>query len=69
MQYNDDVEQYEYWLTARVLAAALRHWPDWEPYLAGPWCASHQDVGKPQLAGWATITKYHSQRKKNPKGS
>lgn len=29
--------QYDYWRTACVLAAALGHWPDWEPHLRGPW--------------------------------
>lgn len=29
--------QYDYWRTACVLAAALGHWPDWEPHLRGLW--------------------------------
>ena len=29
--------QYDYYRTACVLAAALGHWPHWEPHLRGPW--------------------------------
>jgi len=29
--------RYDYWRTARVIAAALGHWHDWEPHLRGPW--------------------------------
>ena len=29
--------RYDYWRTARVLAAILGHWPDWEPHLRGSW--------------------------------
>ncbi|GHB15762.1 hypothetical protein [Modicisalibacter luteus] len=29
--------RYDYWRTCRVLAAALGHWPDWEPHLRGSW--------------------------------
>ena len=29
--------RYSYWRTARVVAAALGRWPDWEPHLRGPW--------------------------------
>lgn len=29
--------RYDYWRTARVLAAAIGKWPDWEPHLRGPW--------------------------------
>ncbi|AUM01336.1 hypothetical protein B4966_15105 [Rhodocyclaceae bacterium] len=29
--------RYDYWRTARAMASALGHWPDWEPHLRGPW--------------------------------
>ena len=29
--------RYAYWRTARAVAAALGHWPAWEPHLCGPW--------------------------------
>ena len=29
--------RYHYWLSARVIAAVLGHWPAWEPHLRGPW--------------------------------
>lgn len=29
--------RYDYWRTARVIAATLGKWSDWEPYLRGPW--------------------------------
>ncbi|WP_311950444.1 hypothetical protein [Halomonas piscis] len=29
--------RYDYWRTACVIAAALGHWPNWEPHLRGPW--------------------------------
>jgi len=29
--------RYDYWRTASVLAAAMGHWPNWEPHLRGPW--------------------------------
>jgi len=29
--------QYSYYRTIRAIAAALGHWPAWEPYLRGPW--------------------------------
>lgn len=29
--------RYDYWRTCRVIAAALGHWPDWEPHLRGCW--------------------------------
>lgn len=30
--------RYDYWRTARALAAVLGHWPDWAPHLQGSWC-------------------------------
>ena len=29
--------RYAYWRTARAVAAALGHWPAWEPHLRGNW--------------------------------
>ena len=29
--------QYSYYRTIRAVAAALGHWPAWEPHLRGPW--------------------------------
>ncbi len=29
--------RYHYYRTARAIAAALGHWPNWQPYLLGPW--------------------------------
>ena len=29
--------RYAYYRTARAIAAALGHWPAWEPHLRGPW--------------------------------
>jgi len=29
--------RYAYYRTARAVAAALGHWPAWEPHLRGPW--------------------------------
>lgn len=31
--------RYHYYRTARACAAALGHWPDWQPHLRGPWCS------------------------------
>lgn len=54
--------RYKHWLTARVLAAALGKWPEWEPYLRGPWrrpdgkvVGNEQGVGgrPPKLAACA----------------
>lgn len=42
--------RYDYWRTARVLAAALGRWPDWEPHLRGPWCRP-DGAQKPRGAG------------------
>lgn len=35
---------YDYWRTARAIAGAVGHWPDWEPHIRGPWC--RPDGGK-----------------------
>ena len=35
---KSEATRYDYWRTVRVLAAALNHWPDWEPHLDGVWC-------------------------------
>lgn len=55
--------RYAYYRTARAVAAALGHWPDWEPHLCGPWTsptgtatrAPDRDRGgrPPKLAGRA----------------
>nr|WP_093192722.1 hypothetical protein [Thiocapsa sp. KS1] len=29
--------RYHYYRTIRVLAAAMGHWPNWEPHLRGAW--------------------------------
>lgn len=29
--------RYHYYRTARAIAAAMGHWPDWEPHLRGEW--------------------------------
>lgn len=29
--------RYDYYRTARAIAAALGHWPAWEAHLRGPW--------------------------------
>jgi hypothetical protein len=29
--------RYHYYRTLRVIAAAMGHWPDWEPHLRGAW--------------------------------
>lgn len=50
--------RYDYWRTARALAAILGHWPDWEPHLRGPWIspqrgrrpAGHPGGRPPKLA-------------------
>lgn len=46
--------KYAHWLTCRNLAAALNHWPDWEPHLKGDW-NPHQRKGEggrpPKLPG------------------
>lgn len=55
--------RYDYWRTARALAAALGRWPDWEPYLRGPWTrpdgrprAPRGAGGRPpKLAHWASL--------------
>ncbi|MTW22504.1 hypothetical protein [Allochromatium palmeri] len=36
--------RYDYWRTARVLAAAIGKWPDWEPHLRGPWTSPHPEI-------------------------
>lgn len=33
--------RYDYYRTARALAAIVGHWPDWEPHLRGPWTSPH----------------------------
>lgn len=42
--------RYDYWRTARVIAAALGKWPDWEPYLRGSWTAPRVDVEDTETA-------------------
>ena len=42
--------RYDYWRTARALASVLGHWPNWEPYLRGPWCKKGIGGRKPKLA-------------------
>lgn len=29
--------RYDYFRTCRAIASALGRWPDWKPYLHGPW--------------------------------
>ncbi|WP_295402223.1 hypothetical protein [uncultured Thiocystis sp.] len=36
--------RYDYWRTARALAAILGHWPDWEPHLRGSWISPRPDL-------------------------
>jgi len=36
--------RYDYWRTARVLAAAIGKWPDWEPHLRGPWTSPRPET-------------------------
>ena len=36
--------RYDYWRTARVLAAAIGKWPDWEPHLRGSWTVPQSDT-------------------------
>ncbi|MFY0992890.1 hypothetical protein [Halomonas sp. C05BenzN] len=43
--------QYDYWRTACVLAAALGHWPDWEPHLRGPWTRPKPPGPRPGAPG------------------
>lgn len=38
--------RYDYWRTARAMASALGHWPDWEPHLRGAWQRNGQG-GRP----------------------
>lgn len=38
--------RYDYWRTARALAAILGHWSDWEPHLRGPWVSPQADVSR-----------------------
>ena len=42
--------RYDYWRTARVIAAALGKWPDWEPNLRGSWTAARVAMGDPEQA-------------------
>ena len=43
--------RYDYWRTARALAAALGHWPDWAPHLQGSWCRIGVGGRPAKLAG------------------
>lgn len=43
--------RYDYWRTACVLAAALGHWPDWEPHLRGPWTRPKPPGPRPGAPG------------------
>jgi hypothetical protein len=43
--------QYDYWRSARVIAAALGRWGDWEPHLRGPWCRPDGSGETPAGAG------------------
>jgi hypothetical protein len=45
--------RYDYWRTARVIAAAIGRWPDWEPHLRGPWTAPRADRRHEDRAGAA----------------
>ncbi len=37
LQDRSPATRYQYYRTARAIAAALGHWPQWEPYLRGSW--------------------------------
>lgn len=43
--------RYDYWRTVRALAAALRRWSNWQPYLHGPWEQIGIGGRRPKLAG------------------
>lgn len=38
--------RYDYYRTARALAAVLGHWPDWEPHLRGPWTSPLSEASR-----------------------
>jgi hypothetical protein len=44
---RSDATRYDYWRTARVIAAALGRWGDWEPHLRGPWTRPSGAGGPP----------------------
>lgn len=46
-----DATRYDYWRTARVIAAALNHWPDWAACLHGPWQSPSGQVRPEAHAG------------------
>lgn len=43
--------RYDYWRTARALAAILGHWPDWEPHLRGSWISPNGIAAPPGIGG------------------
>lgn len=44
---------YDYFRTARVIAAALGRWPDWKLALSGGWCRCGRGGRPAKLAGLA----------------
>jgi hypothetical protein len=49
--------RYDYWRTARLMASALGHWPDWEPHLRGPWCRRGAGGRPPLLTSKGALSK------------
>lgn len=47
--------RYDYWRTARCIAAALGRDEDWAPYLRGPWQKSGTGGRRPRLPGSTRI--------------
>lgn len=43
--------RYDYYRTVCVLAAAMGHWPAWEPYLRGSWTRPKQLGPRPGAPG------------------
>ena len=43
--------RYDYWRTARVIAAAIGRWDSWEPHLRGPWTRPKPPGPKPGAPG------------------
>jgi hypothetical protein len=47
---KSEATRYDYWRKVRVLASALNHWPDWQPYLRGQWCRTGTGGRVPKIA-------------------
>lgn len=60
--------RYDYYRTVRVIAAALGHWPDWEPHLIGSWIRPTGERGAmkagrpPKLSLRARAARTHGRR-------